>query len=52
MNLPGDLDSKTDKEVVQALRDLSSHEGATVIVVTHDPTVASLAIGVFECEME
>jgi putative ABC transport system ATP-binding protein len=44
----GDLDSKTGKEVVQALRDLSSHEGATVIVVTHDPTIASMASRVFE----
>ncbi len=44
----GDLDSKTGKEVVQALRDLSNHEGATVIVVTHDPTVATMATRVFE----
>lgn len=44
----GDLDSKTGKEVVQALRDLSNHEGATVIVVTHDPSVAAMASRVFE----
>jgi putative ABC transport system ATP-binding protein len=44
----GDLDSKTGKEVMNALRDLSNHEGATVIVVTHDPTVASMASKVFE----
>ena len=44
----GDLDSKTGKEIVQALRDLSNQEGATVIIVTHDPTVASLASKVFE----
>ena len=44
----GDLDSKTGKEVVQALRDLSNREGATVIVVTHDPSVASMADKVFE----
>jgi putative ABC transport system ATP-binding protein len=44
----GDLDSKTGREVVQALRDLSNREGATVIIVTHDPTVASLASKVFE----
>jgi putative ABC transport system ATP-binding protein len=44
----GDLDSKTGKEVVQALRDLSNREGATVIVVTHDPTVAAMASRVFE----
>lgn len=44
----GDLDSKTGKEVVQALKDLSNREGATVIVVTHDPTVARMASRVFE----
>lgn len=44
----GDLDSKTGKEVVKVLRDLSSQEGATVIVVTHDPSVAALATKVFE----
>ena len=44
----GDLDSKTGKEVVSALRDLSSREGATVVVVTHDPNVAAMADRVFE----
>jgi putative ABC transport system ATP-binding protein len=44
----GDLDSKTGKEVMQALRDLSSNEGATVIVVTHDPMVADMASKIFE----
>jgi len=44
----GDLDSKTGKEVINALRDLSNHEGATVIIVTHDPSVASMASKVFE----
>jgi putative ABC transport system ATP-binding protein len=44
----GDLDSKTGKEIVKVLRDLSNQEGATVIVVTHDPTVAAMATRVFE----
>lgn len=44
----GDLDSKTGKEVMQALRDLSRNEGATVIVVTHDSMVANLASRIFE----
>ena len=44
----GDLDSKTGKEIINVLRDLSKHEGATVIVVTHDRTVAALASRVFE----
>jgi putative ABC transport system ATP-binding protein len=44
----GDLDSKTGKDVMQALRDLSRNEGATVIVVTHDSMVANLASRIFE----
>jgi putative ABC transport system ATP-binding protein len=44
----GDLDSKTGKEVVTFLQNLSKHEGATVIVVTHDPSIAAMATRVFE----
>jgi putative ABC transport system ATP-binding protein len=44
----GDLDTKTGTEIMHALRNLSSHEGATVIVVTHDPIVANLAGRIFE----
>jgi putative ABC transport system ATP-binding protein len=44
----GDLDFKTGKEVIHILRDLSAREGATVIVVTHDPSVAAMATKVFE----
>jgi len=44
----GDLDTKTGTEVVHTLRNLSKLEGATVIVVTHDPIVADLANKVFE----
>ena len=44
----GDLDSKTGKEVVNFLQNLSKHEGATVIVVTHDPSIAAMATRVFE----
>jgi putative ABC transport system ATP-binding protein len=44
----GDLDTKTGTEVMHALRDLSSSEEATVIVVTHDPIVADLASKIFE----
>lgn len=44
----GDLDTKTGKEVMHTLLNLSKTEGATVIVVTHDPIVASLASRIFE----
>jgi putative ABC transport system ATP-binding protein len=44
----GDLDSKTGKEVMQALRDLSNREEATVIVATRDPSIAAIASRVFE----
>jgi len=43
----GDLDSKTGKEIIRTLRELSSQEGATVIIVTHDPSVAKMASRVF-----
>ncbi|TDA33455.1 MAG: hypothetical protein DSO02_02755 [Hadesarchaea archaeon] len=39
----GDLDTKTGKEVVEALRKAAKEEGVAVIVVTHDPVVASMA---------
>jgi putative ABC transport system ATP-binding protein len=44
----GDLDTKTGTEIMQVLRDLSHREGATVIVVTHDPIVANLTSKIFE----
>jgi putative ABC transport system ATP-binding protein len=44
----GDLDTKTGTEVMHTLRNLSKSEGATVIVVTHDPIVADLASKIFE----
>jgi len=43
----GDLDTKTGKEVMHTLRNLSRLEEATVIVVTHDPVVANFANRVF-----
>jgi putative ABC transport system ATP-binding protein len=43
----GDLDTKTGKEVMRTLRDLSKLEEANVIVVTHDQENADLATRVF-----
>lgn len=43
----GDLDSKTGMEVMHALLDTSKDQGATVIIVTHDPAVANLVQKVF-----
>ncbi len=43
----GDLDSKTGMEVMHALLDTSKNQGATVIIVTHDPVVANLVQKVF-----
>jgi ABC-type lipoprotein export system ATPase subunit len=37
----GNLDSKASHEVMQAFTDLNNSDGATVLVVTHDPFVAS-----------
>jgi putative ABC transport system ATP-binding protein len=39
----GDLDSKTGREVILALRDLCKREGVSVIVITHDSMVAEMA---------
>lgn len=39
----GALDSKTGQTVLQMLRYLSSKRGKTIIIVTHDPGVASYA---------
>lgn len=36
----GALDSKTGNNVLQLLKDLNSHDGATVIIVTHDMNIA------------
>jgi ABC-type lipoprotein export system ATPase subunit len=37
----GNLDSKASREVMQAFADLNSTDAATILVVTHDPFVAS-----------
>jgi ABC-type lipoprotein export system ATPase subunit len=39
----GDLDTKTGREVVEALRRAAKEEGVAVIAVTHDPKVAERA---------
>ena len=44
----GDLDTKTGREVVEALRRAAKEEGVAVIVVTHDPLVAERADRVLE----
>ena len=41
-NLPtGNLDSKSGKIVIDALKDINEHMGKTIIMVTHDPQMAS-----------
>jgi ABC-type lipoprotein export system ATPase subunit len=39
----GNLDSKTSREVLQMFQRLNEEEGLTVIIVTHDANVASVA---------
>lgn len=36
----GALDSKTSKDVMQIFRQLNEEEGKTIVIVTHDPSVA------------
>lgn len=39
----GNLDSKTGKEIIMLLSKLREEEGKTVVVVTHEPTIARYA---------
>lgn len=39
----GNLDSKTSKEILQMFQKLSSDEGLTIVLVTHDANVANYA---------
>lgn len=37
----GNLDSKTSKEVLEMFKNLNREQGLTIIIVTHDPKIAS-----------
>ena len=37
----GNLDSKSGKIVIESLKDINEHMGKTIIMVTHDPQMAS-----------
>jgi len=39
----GNLDSKTGKQIMELLAKLNEEQGMTVVLVTHDPTIASYA---------
>jgi len=39
----GNLDSKTSEEVLRMLQELNRDEGITIVMVTHDPGIASHA---------
>jgi putative ABC transport system ATP-binding protein len=39
----GNLDTRSGREVLQVLRNLSGAEGRTIVMVTHDPSAAAVA---------
>lgn len=39
----GNLDTKTSQEIMQLFCDLNEHEGITIVLVTHEPDIASYA---------
>ena len=46
----GNLDSVTGKKIMEVLTDFHKNEGKTVVVVTHDPTIANYAEQVINIE--
>ena len=44
----GDLDSKTGATVLTLLRELTTHEGVTLLMATHDPAAAAYASDVYQ----
>jgi putative ABC transport system ATP-binding protein len=39
----GNLDTRSGREVLEILRDLATHDGHTIVMVTHDPGAAAIA---------
>ena len=44
----GDLDSKTGEQVLGLLRELTDHEGVTLLMATHDPAAAEFATDLYQ----
>lgn len=44
----GSLDSKTEKKILEKLKELNREHKVTIVLVTHDPRVASMASRIIE----
>jgi putative ABC transport system ATP-binding protein len=48
MNLHGNLDSKTSKEIMDIITEIAKDNNQTIVMVTHDPSMTRYATKIIE----
>ncbi len=48
MNLHGNLDSKTSKEIMDIITEIAKDNNQTIVMVTHDPSMTRYASKIIE----